>query len=197
MSRIYVSQLTTAYNGRLNWNIPKHLARFSFSGQTTPECASSPAPLIVQVFPPGTCEGDNVPPFFACTLTPWTWVPAVPVNTRCLPSVVFVQPPLPEASAHQEAVEIVSMDPELDQYDLDTQNEAAISVGTDGWCSFDVTAEVSRARGCWVEYPMKDKSKNVGDKENTWFPSGLQPWRVGGWFEEVAWTIEEPVRWEL
>jgi hypothetical protein len=36
VSRIYVSQRTTTYNGRLNWNIPKHLARFSFSSPCLP-----------------------------------------------------------------------------------------------------------------------------------------------------------------
>ncbi|KAI1815457.1 hypothetical protein GGS20DRAFT_330314 [Poronia punctata] len=31
VSRIYVSQKYTAWNGRTNWNIPKHLARFDWS----------------------------------------------------------------------------------------------------------------------------------------------------------------------
>ncbi|KAF2128027.1 hypothetical protein P153DRAFT_46925 [Dothidotthia symphoricarpi CBS 119687] len=37
LSRIFVSQRTTVYNGRLNWNIPKYLARFSFSTLPTPK----------------------------------------------------------------------------------------------------------------------------------------------------------------
>jgi hypothetical protein len=177
VSRIYVSELGTAYNGRLNWNIPKHLARFSFSEKTTSKYASPPTSLTAQVFPPNTSEGDNVPPFFTCTLKPWTWVPAVSVNTRFLPkSMAFAQPPVPEASGHQAAVKKALMGPNADQYDLNPQNEAVISVGTTRWCAFDVAAKVSRARGCWVEFPAtKDESNSSSDKEKTWFPSGLKP----------------------
>lgn len=106
IARIYVSQRTTMYNGRLNWNIPKHLARFSFSAPPTPAGQSPPASLMIQVFPPTSEQGDGVAPFFECTLTPWTWVPALPLNTRWLPlSTMHVQPPIPERESRLESAE--------------------------------------------------------------------------------------------
>ncbi|KAI8933663.1 hypothetical protein NX059_009384 [Plenodomus lindquistii] len=68
IAQIYVSQRTTMYNGRLNWNIPKHLARFSFSAPPTLAGQSPPASLRVQVFPPTSSDGDGVCPFFESTL---------------------------------------------------------------------------------------------------------------------------------
>ncbi|KAK7511871.1 uncharacterized protein IWZ02DRAFT_409279 [Phyllosticta citriasiana] len=68
VSRIYVSQKYTCNNGRLNWNIPKHLARFDWTenedGTTT-----------VKVFPYDT-EGDAAEskpaaqPWFQTTFSP-------------------------------------------------------------------------------------------------------------------------------
>ncbi|KAL1795387.1 hypothetical protein ACET3X_007203 [Alternaria dauci] len=127
ISRIYVSQRTTTYNGRLNWNIPKHLARFSFSSPPTAAGASPPSSLTVQVFPPGTKEGDGGAPFFACTLKPWTWVPAMPLNTKYLPlSMAAAQPPVPAASGYESALGEVLAGGEVDEYDLDPKKEAAV-----------------------------------------------------------------------
>jgi hypothetical protein len=132
VSRMYVSQRTTAYNGRLNWNIPKRLARFNFSSSST---RGSPAPLTVQVFQPGTNQGDGVPPFFACTLTPWTWVPSLPVNTRYIPETfVIAQPPIPQTAGYEAAAaEETLAGPTIDAYNLDPQEELSICVGTSQW----------------------------------------------------------------
>jgi hypothetical protein len=198
VSRIYVSQRTTAYNGRLNWNIPKHLARFEFSALPTLKGATPPSSLTVQVFPPGTFQDDGVRPFFTCTLTPWTWVPALPLNTLYIPKrMVIVQPPLPETADHRPAAEEALKGPNINPYDLDPAKELSIYVGTTRWRAFNVAARVSRARGCWVEVLSEKVKMTERDKEKTWFPSDLKPWRVGGWCEEVEWTIEKPVDWEL
>jgi hypothetical protein len=195
VSRIYVSQRTTAYNGRLNWNIPKHLARFVFS---SPPHWGSATPLTVQVFPPGTVQGDGAPPFFACTLTPWTWVPALPINTRYFPkTLVIAQPPIPESANHRAAAEEALAGPSIDPYDLDPRKELSICVGTTQWCTFSVTARVSRTRGCWVEVLSDKGVMSEEDKGKTWFPSNLKTWRVGIWCEEVEWTVGKPVGWEL
>jgi hypothetical protein len=198
VSRIYVSQRTTAYNGRLNWNIPKHLARFVFSAPPTLKGATPPSSLTVEVFPPGTSEGDGVRPFFACTLTPWTWVPALLLNTRYIPkTLVIAQPPIPETAGHQAAAEEALAGPNIDPYDLDPAKELSICVGTPRWCAFSVTARVPKARGCWVEIMSEKGKMGERDKEKTWFPGDLKPWRVGSWCEEVEWTIGKPVEWEL
>ena len=107
IARIYVSQRTTTYNGRLNWNIPKHLARFEFSAPVTKRGETPPEKLTVRVFAPGTEEGDGTPPFFACALQPWKWVPALPVNMNYVPLKMWhVQPPIPEPAGHRRAVEV-------------------------------------------------------------------------------------------
>ncbi|KAF9692210.1 hypothetical protein EKO04_009851 [Ascochyta lentis] len=199
IARIYVSQRTTTYNGRLNWNIPKHLARFSFSAPVTPRGAVSPQDLTVKVFPPGTVDGDGVQPFFACKLTPWKWVPAVPVNLGWLPiSMTHVQPPIPEPVGHMRAVVTEMQDKErgivVDPYEISPKNEVAVAVGTDRWCAFDIGGRVQRARGCWVEVL---KPGVEGGEEKSYWPQGLQPWRFGGWMEDAVFEIEEPVEWKL
>jgi hypothetical protein len=196
IARIYVSQRTTTYNGRLNWNIPKHLARFSFSAPVTPRNTAPPHNLTVKVFAPGTEEGDGTPPFFACTLTPWKWVPAVPVNMNWVPiSMKHVQPPIPEPAGHRRAVEAELSDRvKIDPYDISAKNEVAVAAGTDSWCAFDIGGKVQRARGCWVEVL---KSETQREEEQRYWPQELQPWSFGGWMEDAVLEIEEPLEWKL
>ncbi|KAI4916127.1 hypothetical protein J4E90_004573 [Alternaria incomplexa] len=174
ISRIYVSQRTTTYNGRLNWNIPKQLARFSFSAPPTPPGASPPSTLTVQVFPPGTKEGDGGAPFFACTLKPWQWIPPMPLNTKYLPlSMAAAQPPLPSAPRHEKAVREVQEGLQVDDYDTDVKKMDAVLVGTQKWRAFDIAAVTPRARGCWVEVHEKKESEAVEEGEENWWPRGL------------------------
>ncbi|UPX13062.1 uncharacterized protein EKO05_0003590 [Ascochyta rabiei] len=199
IARIYVSQRTTTYNGRLNWNIPKHLARFSFSAPATPRGAAPPKDLTVSVFPPGTEDGDAVQPFFACRLTPWKYVPAVPVNMGWLPiSTTHVQPPIPESAGHKRAVaaelQAQGRGAAVDPYDISSKNEVAVAVGTERWCAFGIGGRGRRARGCWVE--VLHNGAEVGEEKSYW-PQGLRPWRFGGWIEDAVFEIEEPVEWKL
>ncbi|KAK7551513.1 hypothetical protein IWX49DRAFT_287090 [Phyllosticta citricarpa] len=96
VSRIYVSQKYTCNNGRLNWDIPKHLARFDWTdnedGSTT-----------VKIFPYDT-EGDAAEykpaakPWFQTTFMP-TLVKNFPFSTDLDGwlgvDTTLVQPPLP------------------------------------------------------------------------------------------------------
>ncbi|KAI4689155.1 hypothetical protein J4E81_007872 [Alternaria sp. BMP 2799] len=198
ISRIYVSQRTTTYNGRLNWNIPKQLARFSFSAPPTPPGASPPSTLTVQVFPPGTKEGDGGAPFFACTLKPWQWVPPMPLNTKYLPlSMAAAQPPLPSAPGHEKAVKEVQEGLQIDDYDIDIKKMDAVLVGTQKWRAFDIAAVTPRARGCWVEVHEKKESEAVEEAEENWWPRGLGAWSVGAWMEDVDWKLGEVVEWTV
>lgn len=199
IARIYVSQRTTTYNGRLNWNIPKHLARFSFSAPITPAGASPPQDLTVKVFPPGTEDGDGVQPFFACKLTPWRWVPPVPVNMGWVPiSMKHVQPPTPEPKAHKRAVAVEFKDRKsginIDPYDISAKNEVAVAAGTDRWCAFDIGGKVRRTRGCWLEIL---KAGVQGGEEEKYWPKGVTPWSFGGWMEDAVLEIEKPLEWKL
>jgi hypothetical protein len=111
--------------------------------------------------------------------------------------MVIVQPPIPETADHRAEAKGALEGPNIDPYDLDPSKELSKCVVTTRWCAFSVAARVSRARGCWVEV-SSEKGKTIErDKEKKWFPIDLKPWRVGGWCEEVEWTIEKPVDWEL
>ena len=113
ISRIYVSQKDTCYNGRKNWNIPKHMARFEFtnlgesaeqqrllSGRETVQ----PGGLRVDVF---GAEPGAEKAFFSATLRPVrfpipyisfssTWLTTISINPPLL------QPPLPQGDTAEE-----------------------------------------------------------------------------------------------
>jgi hypothetical protein len=176
--------------------LPKHLARFSFSAPPTVKGTSPPPLLTIQVFPPGTKEGDGVDPLFACTVTPWACIPALPVNTRYVPkSLIAAQPPIPEAAGHRAAAQEALSGMSIGSYNLNPTNEVAVYVGTDRWCTFEIAARVSRARGCWVEMLAGKSQLGRGCKEKTWFPRDLKAWRIGAWCEEVVWSIGDVVEW--
>ncbi|CAI6339724.1 unnamed protein product [Periconia digitata] len=202
--RIYVSQRTTVYNGRLNWNIPKHLARFKFSAPPTQAGQSPPKTLDVAVYPPGTMDGDGVRPFFACTLQPFTWVPSIPFNANYLPiDKTPALPPLPEAPAQKKAaaaeVEAGAKNAEqINPYNTSPQHEEALLAGTDKWCTFDFVASAPRLRGCWVTVHegVKEGRESVDESDQYW-PRSIQPWAVGAWLEETELYIGPPVQWKL
>ncbi|EAT81211.1 hypothetical protein HBH56_132940 [Parastagonospora nodorum] len=192
IARIYVSQRTTTYNGRLNWNIPKHLARFSFSAPPATN-TSLPQTLDVRVFPPNSTDGDGTKPFFSCTLTPWRWVPAIPVNMAYVPmSMVLTQPPCPQAAGQRAAVESeMLLESPINPNDISEKNEEAVLVGTERWCATELGAR-SWARGCWVETHAGEEVE-----EGKWWPKGVRTWGVGGWLEDGVFEFPEAVEWKL
>jgi hypothetical protein len=203
IARIYVSQRTTTYNGRLNWNIPKHLARFSFSAPPTPTGSSPPDSLTIKVYPAGTEEGDGVGPFFACTLKPWRWLPSIPFSTDWFPlGTTHAQPPLPEASFFTKAVEMQANGPHIDAYDINPEFEAGLMAGTDRWRAFPIHTYVPRARGCWVtvhragEEVEGSANAALGEAEKYW-PQDIKPWSFGAWMEDAELGIPVPLEWTL
>jgi hypothetical protein len=199
--RIYVSQRTTVYNGRLNWNIAKHLARFDFSHPPTPSGSPPPAELTFKVFPAGSKDGDGALPFFACTLTPFTWIPPVPINTSWMPlNMTQVLPPIPAAAGHNEAVAVESEDSKIDPYDINPRTEASLLVGTENWTAFPINAK-SRARGCWVKVHELGKDPNEDiravEEASKYWPQGVQPWSIGAWMEDSVMEIPQPIEWKL
>ncbi|KAI0295297.1 hypothetical protein BC826DRAFT_1009326 [Russula brevipes] len=82
ITNIYVSTRESVWNGRTNWNIPKHLASFEFVG-------TGPKTSTFKAFLPGE---EN--PFFAASITD-SYIPAVPIPSFLLnPFMRIVQPPL-------------------------------------------------------------------------------------------------------
>ncbi|KAH9047330.1 hypothetical protein EDB84DRAFT_510869 [Lactarius hengduanensis] len=82
ITNVYVSSLQSVWNGRKNWNIPKHLARFKFVS-TGPNTSSIEVSLL-----------DAEKPFFTASLTD-SCLPAIPISPRIItPFMGLVQPPL-------------------------------------------------------------------------------------------------------
>lgn len=120
--------------GRVNWNIPKHLARFEFSSPSRWKGDSSPSELKVSVFEPGE---DVKEPFFSATLTSAKWLPSFPLSTRYFPlDTTLVQPPLPAG-------------------------DEAMLAGTETWKVCKLSVWTQRASMMWVDVAT---SKNSEDK---------------------------------
>ncbi|EMC92857.1 hypothetical protein BAUCODRAFT_264299 [Baudoinia panamericana UAMH 10762] len=164
VTRIYVSQKDTTYNGRRNWNIPKHLARFEFSAPPVAKGSSPPKQLTVSVYPPDS-EDANAKPFFRATFAPISYLPAFPLSTSYMPlDMTIVQPPIPAG-------------------------EDSILCGTDKWVRFQTTFATSRAY--LMRATNEDDYGKV--KQEGWWPR-VKPWSTGFWLEEAVLdvsTLEE------
>lgn len=180
------------HSGRKNWNIPKHLARFSF------ERLASPERLKVQVFPPSSIGSADITesdkPFFSATLQPFKYIPALPFSTKIAPwiglDVTLTQPPL----LPQPEDDIRGLAPEL-------------RAGSKEWLQVKPLIECSKMKGCWISYEQPasqsspssssddDEGVNGGNREGLqnsgWFPT-LHPFKVGMWMEGTDITFVEP-----
>ncbi|KHO00600.1 uncharacterized protein MAM_01378 [Metarhizium album ARSEF 1941] len=171
ISRIYVSQKHSCYNGRRNWNIPKHLARFDWrfgpNGRVT-----------VKVFPHDT-HGDaseatpDAVPFFQATYSPLRLAPAFPFATGWLRylglDTKVVMPPLPRGpGAHGELP------------------------GTNSWCSFLPDQYSRRARLGWFDIAQRPGPGGPGGPLDNFWP-GLRRWQLGLKMENAALRFDEPV----
>ncbi|KAF2664943.1 hypothetical protein BT63DRAFT_80795 [Microthyrium microscopicum] len=187
ITRIYVSQKDTMYNGRVNWNIPKHLARFTFS--SPPVSASNPTPkhLQISLFPPNPAA---INPFFSATVQPFTFPPGLPLNTTWLPSYygTTTLPPLPSALSALDGA--WSAD--------DEQIDVMYAPGTDEWCEFSVIMKSRRARCCWVKVEGPEAGSEEEAEAQRWWPQGKKwkPWAVGLWMENADLEITEGIKWK-
>ena len=165
ITRIYVSQRETTYNGRKNWNIPKHLARFEFSAPPVGQGEKPSKELTVSVCPPAGRE-DSDRPFFTATITPSKWLPAFPFSTAWLPmNVTLVQPPLPAG-----------------------ENE--LLCGTEDWKMFRPKLFTKRAR---LMYASAAAGNDDMDEDRHWPNSSqVNPWSVGLWIEDATFEIPVP-----
>ncbi|KAK3935832.1 hypothetical protein QBC46DRAFT_396587 [Diplogelasinospora grovesii] len=152
LTRIYVSQKHTCYNGRQNWNIPKHLARFEWTD--LPNGATR-----VQVYPPDTNANEGA--FFQCTFQKSRIpLPSFPCSVRMLSllgvETGLVQPPLPEG-------------------------ESGELVGTKQWCRAVPIQYASRTSFLWADMQQQQQTGENGDAaadgcENFW--PGLNRWNA-------------------
>ncbi|ORY60285.1 uncharacterized protein BCR38DRAFT_349990 [Pseudomassariella vexata] len=156
ITRIYVSQKYTCWNGRKNWNIPKHLAQFEF--RDLPDGSTN-----VKVYPHDT-TGDpteanpNHTPFFQATIKSVPWLPSFPFSLGWLPyigvDVSIVQPPLPEGTgSHKELV------------------------GTNQWCKI-VPNQSGKTSLAWIDLSQRDDDGKLHGQHESFWP-GLGRWQLG------------------
>ncbi|KAI4287102.1 MAG: hypothetical protein L6R35_003639 [Caloplaca aegaea] len=140
ITRIYVSQRDTTYNGRKNWNIPKHIARFQYTGDF------SAPPFTVQLFP----EDPSVDtPFFTASLQHLGfWTPNFPFSSNFLKRMgipnAMVQPALPEG------------------------NPKDVLCGTNEWYKSTGTIYSPKAKLVWID--LKQAGQEVDKEKENWWP---------------------------
>ncbi|KAL8767651.1 MAG: hypothetical protein Q9209_005910 [Squamulea sp. 1 TL-2023] len=140
ITRIYVSQRDSAFNGRKHWNIPKHIARFKYIGDF------SAPPFTVQLFPEDPAAET---PFFTASLQHLAfWTPTFPffgnvLNWLGVPNS-FVQPPLPEGEPKE------------------------VLCGTDAW--YKVTASIYSPKAKLVWFDLRQPGKEADEKNRHWWP---------------------------
>ncbi|KAF4124799.1 hypothetical protein GMORB2_5465 [Geosmithia morbida] len=154
ITRIYVSQEHTCWNGRKNWNVPKHLASFDFrdnvDGSTT-----------IKVFANDTA-GDateasaDSKPLFQGTFTSFPYIPAIPSSTSMLKYVgldaTLVQPPLPDGKGSRGELP-----------------------GTDRWCAVFPAMYSPRTSLGWIDVRQPGEVSSC-TQDNFW--PGLKPWQL-------------------
>jgi hypothetical protein len=173
--------------GRVNWNTPKHLARFSFS--SLPVSASNPKPekVDISLYPPSPTAKT---PFFTTTIQPFKFPPGMPFNNAWLPKYFtrLSMPPIPSALSAPAGA----------WNGPEEQVEAIFAAGTDQWCEFGVQFKTSKARGCWVTLHQPEQGSDDELEAKRWWPqgSGWKPWAIGLWLEQADLYVDEGLRWK-
>ncbi|KAF8315726.1 hypothetical protein DL93DRAFT_2227364 [Clavulina sp. PMI_390] len=178
VTRIYVSSMKSIWNGRRNWNIPKHLAHFTFTPSTTVKGGTE-----VRVYAPtNTPDGTDATiwcekPFFAAVLAPsWLPIPAIPMDLKYAPlRLTLIQPPL-ESS---ECVETDGL------------------IGTDKWCSI-LPDFVGSIKSVSVSPLLDAPSEDGSSKERKRFANGVDfpdfaPYSIGMHWPSMTLGFPEPV----
>ncbi|OTA02867.1 hypothetical protein A9Z42_0032840 [Trichoderma parareesei] len=175
ITRIYVSTPNSCFNGRTNWNTPKHLAKFVWDhhpdGSTT-----------IQIFPHDapSHDGDesrpSSTPFFTTTFKPMPLAPRFPFATSWVDHLGFnttlVMPPLPPGKG--------------------TYGELP---STSRWISLVTKQFCKRSTMGWYDVRQPDDGSGdgralCGGNEN--FLPWLGRWQVGLKMEDADLTFEIP-----
>lgn len=152
ITRIYVSESNpaTIYNGRINWNVPKHPARFEFKELSKTETQ-------ISVYPPTTAANeDTSDPFFSAIVSKGLkFLPDIPLSTKSIPfDSTLVLPPLPSSPS----------DPKL--------------AGTDSWKSLPSIMK-GKIRCLWVKPgEIRDVHGKPQFSDGVGFPK-IEPWSLG------------------
>ncbi|KAK0657000.1 hypothetical protein B0T16DRAFT_488210 [Cercophora newfieldiana] len=181
ITRIYVSQKQTCWNGRSNWNIPKHLARFEWTD-------NSDGSTNIKVYPHDSAApydiSESVPsekPFFQCTVKPASYTPAFPFSSTLFKYIgiddALVQPPLPQGESQQQELS-----------------------GTDGWrklAGYKISS--SSTKLAWADLDQKAEHEGEDairlDGDENFFP-GLTRWNLAVKLADAAVFFPPPETWE-
>ncbi|KAK8114569.1 hypothetical protein PG999_006638 [Apiospora kogelbergensis] len=197
ITRIYVSQKYTCWNGRksellglvfrrccrdalcadieaiVDWNIPKHLARFEFDD--LPDGSTK-----VKVYPHDTTDDvaetrASESPFFQATIQPIKWSPYFPLSSDIFKYIgidaSLAQPPLPAGDGSQKELP-----------------------GTERWCKVVPDQKSRKACLAWVDMSQRgDKEVPRAGFENFW--PGMGRWQLGLKMEDAEIVFGDPVYW--
>ncbi|KAH6675371.1 hypothetical protein F5X68DRAFT_40564 [Plectosphaerella plurivora] len=174
ITRIYVSQKYTTWNGRVNWNIPKHMADFKWTD-------NKDGSRTVKVYPHdtsgGPIEGTASPtPLFQATMKAIPYVPSFPLSLRIFGWLGFdftlVHPPLPEGKGKHGELP-----------------------GTDRWAAVKPGQYSPKTSLAWFDMSQTDENgKRPGLYENFW--PGLRRWHVGVRMDDSEVDFPEPTVWD-
>lgn len=158
-------EIETTNQQELDWNIPKHLARFDW--EEAPDKS-----LTVRVYPHDTL-GDKTEatasptPFFQATMKQVPLIPSFPFSSNWLSPVGIdlecVHPPLPEGRGSQGELP-----------------------GTNSWCAF--TPAFSGKAVSFMTFDMeqyREDDRMVPQRNKNFWP-GLGKWRVGIMMENAT-----------
>ncbi|KAL7947457.1 hypothetical protein V8C42DRAFT_286728 [Trichoderma barbatum] len=174
ITRIYVSTPNSCFNGRTNWNTPKHLAKFVWDhhpdGSTT-----------IQIFPhddpanPDESQPSSRP-LFTTTFKPMRLVPRFPFATSWVDHLGFnttlVMPPLPAG-----------------------QGSYGELPATSRWISLVTKQYCASSSAGWYDIAQPDDGAACGGHKN--FLPWLGRWQVGLKMEDADLTFEIPEEtWE-
>lgn len=161
----------STHPSRLDWNTPKHLARFDWDFGPNNS-------VTVKIFPHDTTgdETESSPsevPFFQASYTPVRFVPSFPFATTWVNylglDTKLVMPPLPEGKGSQGELP-----------------------GTDSWCSLIPNQYSRRTRVGWFDISQRDEDGNIiGEHENFW--PGLGRWQLGMKMENADLKFDMPI----
>lgn len=211
---IWVSSQASVLNGRQNWGIPKHMARFKFTpmletgsgkravASKTDEASRRGAPLKVEVFPydvPATTATATTPTPSTLTEYDTMETSVKPFFTAVIHEVPYV-PALPFAS---NWCEYVGLSTRILQPPLPVGKEE-YEVGTENWMLGRPILRTRRAKAVWFDMRQAGGIKKEGEVlpeagearekeqvEENWWP-GMRRWNLGLTCENATLDLGEP-----
>ncbi|KAF8851780.1 hypothetical protein BDZ45DRAFT_133134 [Acephala macrosclerotiorum] len=186
-TRVFVSQEKTCWNGRKNWNIPKHLANFEFVDLPNGSTQIAVHPLLPDATGQERIKGTT--PFFTTTFQPVSYFPSFACSTDWSKylrwDLGLVQPPLPAG-------------------------EGAELEGTDKWCKIAAVESSRKTSLGWFDLRQRRKAderepllggngrgdQGSGSEGYGNFWPGLGRWRMGIRMEDAVIDFPEGEHWD-